>query len=434
MPRPKTDQEIQKGWGDLQWKFMHWYDNNMAAISQCSAPGAAWNALDKLVAKSFPEEKDQQAFDVWTDEWLDRYAQRLMYKPDAKDFILQVMATNFTDNQSTSDLLKTIHLMEMPWVPIGRSQFGGVGTFYAFKPRVDYLRPDRVESGPDVVGDYMLTMKLTSKTRAASGLAPASSSSNVFNPSSRSTSVGEAAYTRARASTASNFSPTKENPTQVSDQDEYLVFAQIGTLFVFGGDYIDVSPKTMSKINQGPWWLNGFAVVVELNKKGQPGAVYVVYNDAPPNQVKYEEYAGPDDELLTDRTGAAAYHEPGKLHPKMKAKFTVAKIADSMNNLGFLSNVFFFKEITKEKRQIQSTKIVTDKNKNKSILHAKDPPKQPLNPRSPAPPTQGPAPPARGPAPPARGPNTPPRGPASPARGPNTPPRGPNSPTHPWRY
>ncbi|KAF5968720.1 hypothetical protein FCOIX_11271 [Fusarium coicis] len=425
MPRPKTDQEIQKTWTPLQWKFMYWYDANTAAICECSAPGAAWNAFDKLVAKFFPDKKDQQAFDVWADEWLDRHAQRLMYKPDPKEFIAQVMATNFTDNQATSELLKTIAFNDMPWIPIGRSKYGGVSTYYAFKPKADYLRPDLVVPGPDVIGDYILAMKLESKTRSSSGLAPASTSSNVFNPSSRPTSVGETAYLRERASTATtfsptNFSPTKENPNKASDKDGYLVFAQIGTLYVYGGKYFDANPKNMPKINKGPWWLNGFAVVVQLSNKGQPGAVYVVYNDAPSKKVKYKEYDGPDEELLTDLDGAAANHVPGKLHPKMKVQFTVAKIAESMNNLGNLMNVFNFEEVATEKRPIQSTRIVTNKNKEKFILHANLLPKQP-------PTAGGFVSPTRGPIPPSRGPNTPPRGP-------NTPPRDSNSPTPTRRY
>ncbi|PNP81327.1 hypothetical protein FNYG_05359 [Fusarium nygamai] len=377
MQRPKTDQEIQKGWGDLQWKFMRWFNANTAAITQCYRPGADWDAFDQLVAKDFPDEAHQEAFRVWSDEWLNRHTQRMTYRMEPKEFIAQVMATNFTDNQSTSELLMTIALYPMPWVPIGRSQFGGVQTFYAFKPSNDFLEPDRVESSPDAVGNYILTMKLKSKTRAASGLTPASTSSSVFNPTTRSISDGEYTFSRPRSSTASNMSPGKEHPEKAPDKDEYLVFAQIGTLYVYGGACKDAVPENIPIITQGRWWSNGFAVVVELDKKGGHGAVYVVYNDCPlkdeDEEEEYEEYAGPSQEILTDTEGVAANHEPGKLHPECNQKFKVAKIADSLKRLGDLQTRFIFDEISKDKRPIYSTRIVTDKVLGRFILHAKAP-------------------------------------------------------------
>ncbi|KAF5646669.1 uncharacterized protein FTJAE_1959 [Fusarium tjaetaba] len=381
MPRPKSDQEIQLGWGDLQWNFMRWFDAKSAEIAQCYRPGADWDAFDQLVAKDFPEEAHQEAFRVWSDEWLSRRTQRMAYRMEPKEFIAQLMATNFTDNQSTSELLKTIALYPMPWVPIGTSQFGGVQTFYAFEPQVDYLEPDQVESGPDVVGRYILTMKLKSKTRAASGLAPASASSSVFNPSTRSISDGEYVFSRPRSSTPSHMLPRKEHAEKAPDKDEYLVFAQIGTLRVYGGPCKDAVPENLPTIYQGLWWSNGFAVVVEVDRKGGLGAVYVVYNDCPLkdedeeeyDEEEYEEYAGPSEEYITDTEGVAANHEPGKLHPECNEKFKVARIADSLERLGDLQTRFVFEEITKDKRPIYYTRIMTDKVLGRFILHAKDP-------------------------------------------------------------
>ncbi|KAF5715760.1 hypothetical protein FMUND_6677 [Fusarium mundagurra] len=378
MPRPKTDQEIQQGWGDLQWKFMNWFEASTHDICQCHMPGAAWNAFEQLVAKSFPDEKDQEAFNVWVDEWLGRHLTRMTYRMEPKEFITQVMATDFIDAQSTSDFLKSVYLNYMPWVPIGTSQFGGVQTFYAFKPSTNYLEPDRVEPSPDAVGNYILTMKLKSKTRAASDLTPTSTSSSVFNPSTRSISDGEAAFSRPRSSTASNILPRKEHPEKAPDKDEHLVFAQIGTLHVYGGACKDAAPENIPIINQGLWWSNGFAVVVELDKKGGNGAVYVVYNDCPlkdeeEEEEEFEEYAGPSEECMTDTEGVAANHEPGKLHPECNQKFKVAKIADSLKCLGDLQTRFVFDEISKDKRPIHSTRIMTDKVLGRFILHAKDP-------------------------------------------------------------
>ncbi|KAF5537967.1 hypothetical protein FMEXI_9620 [Fusarium mexicanum] len=377
MPRPKTDQEIQQGWDDLQWSFMNWFNANTAAICQCYRPGADWDAFDQLVAKAFPEKEHQKAFRVWSREWLSRHTHRMTYRIKPEEFIDQVMATNFLDAQSTGDLLKTIHLYKTPWVLIGRARYGGIETFYAFRPCVNYLEPDCVEPGSGMLGNYSLTMKLKSKTRAASGLTPASASSSVFNPSTRSISTEEHAFSRPRSCSASNILPRKEHPGKAPDKDEYLVFAQIGTLHVYSGACKDAVPENMSIITEGLWWSNGFAVVVELNKKGGQEAVYVVYNDCPLDEEEeeevYDEYAGPSEVYITDTEGIAADHEPGKLHPGCNEKFKVARIADSMARLGDLQTKFVFEEITKDKRPIYSTRIVTDKVLGQSILHARGP-------------------------------------------------------------
>ncbi|KAF5974732.1 hypothetical protein FBULB1_7658 [Fusarium bulbicola] len=396
MPRPKTDQEIRETWTPLQRQFEEWYEANKVSIRRCHVPGADYDAFNQLIAKSFPKKEDQETFEVWAEEWLGRHCVRMTYRIKPEEFIDQVMATNFLDAQSTSDLLKTILLYNTPWVPIGRAQYGGVETFYAFIPQVNYLEPDCVEPGSDMLGNYSLTMKLKSKTRAASGLTPASASSSVFNPSTRSISTEEHGFSRPRSSSASNMPPRKEHPDKAPDKDEYLVFAQIGTLHVCSGACKDAVPENMSIITEGLWWSNGFAVVVELNKKGGQEAVYLVYNDCPLDEEEeeevYDEYAGPSEVYITDTEGIAADHEPGKLHRGCNEKFKVARIADSMARLGDLHTKFVFEEITKYKRPIYSTRIVTDKVLGQSILHARAPtnvgspaPRQDSNIWSPAP-------------------------------------------------
>ncbi|KAF5676893.1 hypothetical protein FDENT_9407 [Fusarium denticulatum] len=124
----------------------------------------------------------------------------------------------------------------------------------------------------------------------------------------------------------------------------------------------------MPTINEGPWWRNGFAVVVLLNQQGQTGPVYVVYNDSSTEDIKATDETAVDPEEIPDKAGVAAYHEPGKLHPMCNQKFTVAEIADSLMRLGDLNNVFVFKEIAKDKRMVRSTKIETDKTTGRMFI------------------------------------------------------------------
>ncbi|KAF9778091.1 hypothetical protein IL306_004264 [Fusarium sp. DS 682] len=281
MPRPRTDEEIQASWGPLQWQFKEWQDSQKENIPNCAKPGTPLNAFNKLFEKSFPKKEDRLAYHTWASEWLGRSINRMAYQTTPSDFIQQVKATNFTNNKSTGDLLYSVLVNDMPWVPIGRSNYGGVRTYYAFKPTTKFLQPDRKEGGLGVVGNYILTMPLKPKSRSASGLSISSSSSAM------STAVSEAGSTRACASTIQG------SAKQSSSDDDYLVFAQIGALYVFGGDYDTASKK-------GPWWRNGFAVVVELNNKGEAGEVYVVYNDALVKEKKAYDEAAVDLEEIAD--------------------------------------------------------------------------------------------------------------------------------------
>ncbi|KAF9776473.1 hypothetical protein IL306_005329 [Fusarium sp. DS 682] len=298
MPRPKTDEEIQAGWGPLQWEFKKWYD-------------------------------------------------------------------------SQNNFLYSVLIYDMPWVPIGTSNYGGFETYYALRPKTNLLQPDRKEEDSDVVGYHILTMPLEPKSRSVSdlpiGSLAISSSSSGDTPSHDSES----------GSSCGCDSTTQGGAKQSSSDEKYLIFAQIGALYVFGGDYTAAAEKGFSLINQGPWWRNGFIVVIKLSNKGEAGGVYIVYNDAPVKEEEEEEEdyndTAVDPEDLEDDSPDAQGHKLGRLHPKCKEEFIVAKIADSMDRLGDLNERFVFDPIAHDKRPLISTKIVDDNKLGRFILHANPP-------------------------------------------------------------
>ncbi|ENH73025.1 hypothetical protein FOC1_g10009760 [Fusarium oxysporum f. sp. cubense race 1] len=92
-------------------------------------------------------------------------------------------------------------------IPIGHAKFGGVESYYAFRPAHNFLKPDRNESGPSVLGTSILAMTVKfTKPRTQS---IASASSGTFDSSSSGPKASsifsrpEKPAPRTRASTGS---------------------------------------------------------------------------------------------------------------------------------------------------------------------------------------------------------------------------------------
>jgi hypothetical protein len=138
---PKSDDETRRGWGPLERSFEKWYNDNDKAIGATLELGSKWNALDRLWSKSYPP-KHAAAFDKWCDEWLGRHFERMTRRVQPQEFIQTVMNTNFMDMNSMSNLFWQMDACNLPFIAIGRSNFGNVPTYYGFKPTARFLKPD----------------------------------------------------------------------------------------------------------------------------------------------------------------------------------------------------------------------------------------------------------------------------------------------------
>ncbi|KAG5745819.1 hypothetical protein H9Q72_011213 [Fusarium xylarioides] len=143
-----------------------------------------------------------------------------------------------------------------------------------------------------------------------------------------------------------------------------FVFAQLGMLWVYNGKWESIRGRNPADAKPGRWKPNGFAVVVRLSPKGKPGEVYAICHPNPRSQLKKieDDYISEADVGRLPRSEfkrgcVLKYHRPGHLHVKSKSPFWLAKIADSMQELGSFEREFEFDIISLTELQIVNAKI-----------------------------------------------------------------------------
>lgn len=330
----KSDDEIKRGWGPLERSFEKWYADNQEAISATRRRGSSIGDFDRLWSRSYPR-KHHAAFDKWCNEWLGRHLERRSRPVRPQEFIQTVLNTNFTDTNSASNLFWKMDAYNISFIPLGRSSFGNVPTYYAFRPTGRFLQPDVETEGPGIAGNQILALNLID-AMPESGSETGDTSNPLLSESSTPTAAVETLTDKARG---------EIDPS-------HFVFAQLGALYVFGEKCEDDKEYDQSALNKGRWWSNGFAVVVRLSEKGVPGAVYTIYNHG-----KQIESIEDDEEDDYDGSPEAVGHIPGYLHPRCTEGFKFAKVADNVEVLGDFAKRFTFIPITQNENQIVRARV-----------------------------------------------------------------------------
>ncbi|EXM00662.1 hypothetical protein NOF04DRAFT_3661 [Fusarium oxysporum II5] len=230
-------------------------------------------------------------------------------------------------------------------IPISHAKFGGLHAIF--------LKPDRNESGPSVLGTSILAMTVKFTKPRTQSIASASSGTFGSSSSAKASSIfsrPEKPAPRTRASTGSG---EQADPVKVARNEvdpNHFVFAQLGLLYVYGGGYEYAKGWGIDVLKQGPWWRNDLVVVVRLGHKGNHGAVYVLYH--PNSSIEVEDHS--DGEELAPE---AKDHVPGRLHPRCNEGFLLAKIADNLKELGKFNKEFRFIPITKTASKIHCAQL-----------------------------------------------------------------------------
>ncbi|KAG7431504.1 hypothetical protein Forpi1262_v008046 [Fusarium oxysporum f. sp. raphani] len=222
-------------------------------------------------------------------------------------------------------------------IPIGHAKFGGVESYYAFRPAHNFLKPDRNESGPSVLGTSILAMAVKFTNPRTQSIASASSgtfdSSSSGSKASSIFSRPEKPAPRTRASTGSGEQADHVELARNEVDLNHFVFAQLGLLYVYGGDYEYAKGWGIDVLKQGPWWRNDLVVVVRLDHKGNHGAVYVLYH--PNSSIEVEDHSDGEE-----------------LAPEAKDH-----IADNLKELGKFNKEFRFLPITKTASKIHCAQL-----------------------------------------------------------------------------
>ncbi|KAK5990139.1 hypothetical protein PT974_08405 [Cladobotryum mycophilum] len=293
---------------------------------------AHWNPykIKEIVAKQWPDKETQAAYDKWDGNWCGRHVKRLNYCCPPDEVLDNLSNTKFGDPASLGKFLWMMEMQNTSSVPIGHASRGGVHTSYHFLPGVNNLYPHYGGRGitPGVMDSAILAINTDVLVED-------------YTPEdgpSRNASKCQGSGTESIA---------PEDSTSHNNSGTW-VFAQIGQLFALVG---------------WVWEPTDFVVVVRLDGRGNPGAVYAIYSF----------FHFPDDYYRDDKTprhidvaGESSRLPPyvRRLTRNMKdvGQFTVARIADNLQELNDPERSFTFDIEHTDERQIVRAKLIGDAN------------------------------------------------------------------------
>ncbi|CZR41549.1 uncharacterized protein FPRO_11138 [Fusarium proliferatum ET1] len=293
-----------------------------------------------------------------------------------------------------------ISIYPKPFVAIGETTFGHVFSGYAFTPMTDSLEPKYPDSDSDVLGNTILALNIPlpdSNTSVSTELSHSFPSSTASQPQSpvcaescdisrdntpdSAASIGDlqalsgvrlgfsnspssfnAIHRKGGHLMASATGDVHANTFDSGPQD--FVFAQLGLFWTFTGDWKKARQGNPNDDKRGRWNPNGFAVVVRLSPKGELGKVYALrHPDVVPQLERIE------DDLIESRKPKAnkktthkrgfilQHYKPGHPHPKSDSSFSIAKIANSILELGSYKSQFDFQVLLSNEPQIVNAKM-----------------------------------------------------------------------------
>ncbi|KAF5646667.1 uncharacterized protein FTJAE_1957 [Fusarium tjaetaba] len=373
MPLPKTDEEIKASWSHQEWEFYAWEEKNKEKILDTLSRDAAWDAHSKFMKQAWPDPEGRREYFEWAHAWNGRMFVRNKYAMNTEDYIEMISQANYLDTDKVERVSRAICAYPKDFVAIGETTFGRVFSGYAFTPITDFLEPKYPDSDSDVLGSMILALSI--HVPHSPPLSPGSSV-HPFNTDSEKGGHLIAAIPSAVEKTHAHVSATCES----GPQD--FVFVQLGLLWTFTGDWEKVRDGNPNDDKRGEWNPTGFAVVARLGPNGKPGAIYVIHHPDPEPKLKKfgdELDEDSDEDLDEDFDGGLVEHQkshkneqktskqgiflehyiPRHPHPKSNSSFWIAKIANSIQDMGSYKRKFEFDVISSEEPQIVNAKIWT---------------------------------------------------------------------------
>ncbi|EQL03093.1 hypothetical protein OCS_01193 [Ophiocordyceps sinensis CO18] len=281
--------------------------------------------------------------------WHGRAIRRMNYCMPVGKFIDLVQQTRFNDVESASELNFQMEMTRTPLIELGTSDYGGRTLSYGIRTGGHYLWPnvDNNPNEPGLLDRHVLGINLnvTVEYRRPQLLrAPLS------------------ARHRRREQPSSGEDSVESAESDDVHHEHGFAFAQIGALYFSGDDFDDDSdspidwsdPDCEMMPGATAWVATGFGAVVEVKPDGRTGAVWVVYNFYEAHEENAHQ-KGEHIPVLDDDD--ALLPNIGRLYTNCTQQFTVAKIANSLEDLRRPRSGFTFDVAARDERQIVRAKL-----------------------------------------------------------------------------
>ncbi|PHH74532.1 hypothetical protein CDD82_4890 [Ophiocordyceps australis] len=343
-----TDEQLIALFTPKQREIFEWYQENKEVLRDLKfEPNDEWD----FICRKFKTHSEQLEYLEFCDIWVSRKLRRMHYMVPVGDFIQLVERTRFNNAEQAAYFHTRMHFTRMPFIEVGTSNCGGKAVKYGFKASDNYLwtNLDNRPNEPGILGRSVLGINLNV---------------NVEYRSPKLLSGPLLPRRRRREQRSSGEESVESAESDDMNHEHGFVFVQIGKLKYFdehandsdSDNPTDYTDPDLEKVTNDPWISTGFGVVVQVNSHGQTGAVWVIYNffeDLAP----LKEDQGWEHIDCLDENDALLSHL-GRLYPDCAEQFTVAKIANSLQDFRQTRNNFKFDIEARTERQIVRAKIL----------------------------------------------------------------------------
>ncbi|KAH6848177.1 hypothetical protein B0I37DRAFT_432324 [Chaetomium sp. MPI-CAGE-AT-0009] len=304
------DEEIVESFTEEERKFYDWYNEASDTIWSTDGrrKGGVFELSDRIMA-SWPDPEVRARYCQWQNAWSGRAFDRLRRVVPQSEFLDTISATNFGSVSSRARHLWMMEMQNTPFCLLGESDFGGVLTGYAMDPGPAYLWPNfEYENDADLVHRNILAINTNVRVE------------------------GEFIERQDSAQT----SPRRRRGEAESSGGDTIRSADSGDADCAGGG---TKPWTELRISQrkaivrGPWAATGFGVILEIDSRGRPGPVWVIYSF---HTIDDDDTSGEQRHhhiRIMAEGSSTPFSYIGRLTPACDRTFTVAKIAKNLAEL-----------------------------------------------------------------------------------------------------
>ncbi|RSM17181.1 hypothetical protein CDV31_003895 [Fusarium ambrosium] len=333
--RPPSDQELIASFTERERMFYDWYfrtEEERDKLDMCSM------AYTLFLRKYWPNPQDLDDYFEWSRKWFGRHMVRARYRMSDEEIFDGVRGTNFASSQDLAKHCWTMEMSNNPLLVLGSARLRGSITGFAVQPDSTFLWPTfDYPDEPGLMHESLLAINLDVPINL-SGL-----------PKTLTRCVDQTfvSHNDRLVLDSTQFHPD-QTPTN-------FVFAQLGELCVFTGDWKAARNDSGDDDDDGAWEPTGFGVVVEVQSNGQPKCLWAIYNCMPPREDLEDEPC--DFDINTQRKHRGIEQGDGSIFndPKMNPCFAM-KITNDLQDFG-PSKELNFQVVCKREMQIVRAKV-----------------------------------------------------------------------------
>lgn len=353
MPPPPSDQELFDSFTNKEIEFYDWDKETRAERDQLDLLAR----INHLKAR-WPSQEDRIDFAKWSRKWHGRHIDRMNYRMSDEEIFEQIRNTNFASSGGLAHHCWAMEMSSNPFIFLGTARHQGKLTGYAVQTSSTFLWPTRDSAQKD----YLTKPGLMHRSLLAINPDIPVQMTGFPSPSITTPPSNRAVKYRHGQMTPES---SRSDPDQTSNG---FVFAQLGELYVFVGDWeaarhkmdddddddcddyadydddcdCDCKDDHDDDVDEG-WRPTGFGVVVEVQSNGQPKCLWAIYNCLPPRYDLMDEPCENIDTLRIHRQNeqveSFVFNNPEIQGDKNPCY--VVKMTNDLQGLGFSKELDF---------------------------------------------------------------------------------------------